>query len=78
MARESLFRNTARGREPLACAGESGEHIHYQPHRRVGVGCITSRRPDERPRLTFYEHLAIRLGVTLAEAIRLHQSGRLS
>jgi len=78
MARESLFRTTARGREPLAAASEAGEHVHYQPSRRVGVGCITSKKPNERPRLTFHEHLAIRLGVTLTEAIRLHQEGKVS
>lgn len=78
MARESLFRTTAKGREPLASAGESGEHVHYQPARRVGIGCITSRRPGERKTVTFYEALAIRLGVTLSEAMRLHQSGKVS
>ena len=78
MARESLFRTTARGREPLASASEAGEHIHYQPSRRVGIGSITSKRPGERPRLTFHECLALRLGVTLAEAIRLHQEGKVS
>ena len=75
MARESLFRTTAKGREPLA---SSGDHVHYQPARRVGIGCITSRRPGERKTVTFYEALAIRLGVTLSEAMRLHQSGKVS
>lgn len=39
------YRARAGGREPIAAA-DSG--IHYTPSRRVGLGCITSRRP-ERP-----------------------------
>lgn len=38
---DTLFRHGARGREPLA--PPSGEHVHYQPLRRVGIGVITSR-----------------------------------
>jgi hypothetical protein len=38
---DTLFRNTARGREPLA--PPSDEHVHYQPLRRAGIGVITSR-----------------------------------
>lgn len=75
---ESLFRQTARGREPLATMSEAGEHVHYQPSRRVGIGSITSRRPGQANPLTFYEMLALRLGVTLAEATRLHAQGKVS
>ena len=75
MTRESLFRRGPGGREPLAAAGESGQHLHYQHSRRVGIGSITSRRPGEKRPLTFFEFLALRSGVTLAEAIRLYQSG---
>lgn len=38
---DTLFRTTARGREPLA--PPSDEHVHYQPLRRAGIGVITSR-----------------------------------
>jgi len=69
---ESLFRAGARGREPLAAAGESERHVHYQHSRRVGIGCITSKPAGTRKPLTFHEILALRLGVTLAEARRLH------
>lgn len=73
---DSLFRSTARGREPLATSSEAGEHVHYEPSRRVGIGSITSRRPGQRQPLTFYEVLALRLGVTLAEAERLHHANK--
>ena len=72
---DSLFRQTARGREPLASSSEAGHHVHYQPSRRVGIGSITSRRPGQPKPLTFFEMLALRLGVTLAEAKRLHALG---
>lgn len=75
---DSLFRSTPRGREPLAPSSELGEHVHYEPLRRVGIGSITSRRPGEQRPLTFYEVLAIELGVTLAEAQRLHSEGRVT
>ena len=38
---DTLFRTTARGREPLS--PPSDEHVHYQPLRRAGIGVITSR-----------------------------------
>lgn len=75
---DSLFRSTARGREPLATASDAGEHVHYQPSRRAGIGSITSRRPGSRNPLTFFEVLAIRMGVTLAEAKKLHEQGKVS
>jgi len=75
---DSLFRQTARGREPLASSSEAGEHVHYEPSRRVGIGSITSRRAGERKPLTFFEFLALRMGVTLAEAERLFHSGKVS
>jgi hypothetical protein len=37
------YRVTAAGREPIAAAHHG---LHYQPSRRVGLGTITSRRPD--------------------------------
>lgn len=73
---ETLFRSTAGGREPLAPPGEGGTHVHYQPSRRVGIGCVTSKPAGMRPKLTFFEMLALRLGVTLAEAKRLHAEGK--
>jgi hypothetical protein len=74
---DSLFRSTARGREPLASASDAGEHVHYEPSRRVGIGAITSRKPSGRTPLTFFEFLAIRAGLTLAEAKRLHAEGKI-
>lgn len=38
---DTHFRHSAQGREPLA--PPSGDHVHYQPLRRVGIGVITSR-----------------------------------
>jgi hypothetical protein len=38
---DTLFRHGPNGREPLA--PPSGEHVHYQPLRRAGIGVITSR-----------------------------------
>jgi hypothetical protein len=75
---DSLFRSTARGREPLASASDAGEHVHYQPSRRVGIGSITSRKPGSGRPLTFFEVLALRMGVTLAEAKRLHAEGKVT
>lgn len=72
---DSLFRQTARGREPLATSSEAGEHVHYTPSRRVGIGSITSRRPGVH-QLTFFQMLALRLGVNVAEARRLHSEGK--
>ena len=71
MARESLFRHTARGREPLSAPDEGGTHLHYTPTRRVGVGSITSNK------MTYLEYLAIRSGMTLAEVKRLLDEGKL-
>lgn len=76
MTPDSLFRQTARGREPLAGSADAGEHVHYTPSRRVGIGCVTSRRPGQHNPLTFFEYLALRMGVTLAEAQRLHAEGK--
>lgn len=76
MTQESLFRQSARGREPLASASEAGEHVRYEPSRRVGIGAITSRRPGQQKPLSFFEVLALRMGVTLAEAERLYREGK--
>jgi hypothetical protein len=73
---DSLFRQTARGREPLATSSEAGDHVHYTPLRRVGIGSITSRRPGVHEPLTFFQMLALRLGVNVAEAKRLHSEGK--
>jgi hypothetical protein len=74
---DALFRSTARGREPLASASDAGEHVHYEPSRRVGIGSITSRKPESHKPLTFFEFLAIRAGLSLAEAKRLHAEGKI-
>ena len=78
MTPDSLFRQSARGREPLASPAERGEHVRYEPSRKVGIGSITSRRLGERRPLTFFEVLALQMGVTLAEAERLHREGLVS
>lgn len=70
---ETMFRHTAKDREALAAPGEGGTHVHYQPRRSVGIGCITSRRG---PRLGFFELLAMELGVTVAKAKQLWQEGK--
>lgn len=81
---ETLFRNGPGGREPLAPPGEGGTHVHHQPSKQVGLGCITSR---QRPEVTFWELLAWTLsgegdpsralvpGCTVAQAMRLHAEG---
>lgn len=61
---ETLFRTTAHGREALAPPGEGGSHVHYQPRRRVGLGCVTSRPAGS---LTDEEYLALEHGLTLAQ-----------
>jgi len=71
---ETMFRHTARGREALAPPGEGGSHVHYEPRKGVGLGCITSRR---QPELTFFERLALELGVNLATAKQLWQEGKI-
>jgi len=45
---QSAFRRGAGGmREPLAPPG--GDHVHYTPLRRVGIGVITSRPASQQP-----------------------------
>jgi len=69
---ESMFRHTAHGREALAPPGEGGEHVHYQPRRSVGIGCVTSR-PESK--ITFWERLAYELGVHVDTAKKLWEQG---
>ena len=69
---ETLFRHTAKGREALAPAGEGGNHVHYQPRKAVGIGCITSRPRQE---LTFFERLAFELGCNVQTAKKLWEEG---
>lgn len=70
--RETLFRHTAKGREPLAAPGEGGEHVHYTPSKQIGIGCITSKRAGG---CTFWELLAFKLGCNIATARRLYEEG---
>lgn len=45
---QSAFRRGAGGmREPLAPPG--GDHVHYTPLKRYGIGVITSRPPSQQP-----------------------------
>jgi len=69
---ESMFRHTAHGREALAPPGEGGEHVHYQPKKSVGIGCITSR---PKPTVTFFEVLAYELGCNVDTAKKLWEQG---
>jgi hypothetical protein len=52
-------------------APPSGEHVHYTPLRRAGIGSITSR--DSK--ITFFELLAFKLGCNVATAKRLYEEG---
>jgi hypothetical protein len=72
-AYETSFRTTSSGRVPLA--PPSGEHVHYQPRRSVGIGSITSR---PRPTCTFWELLAFKLHCNVATAKRLYEEGLIS
>ena len=57
---EAQFRHSAKGREPLAPPGAGGDHVHYTPLKRAGLGCITSRKPPDNG-IGFFELLAFRL-----------------
>jgi hypothetical protein len=47
-AEETVFRMTAAGRQPVAAAADSQNHIFYsEPRTSAGIGCITSRRKTE-------------------------------
>ena len=63
-ANESRFRHTAAGREAIAPPNEGGSHVHYQPRRSVGLGCITSK---PRPTVTFLEVLSYETGLTVEQ-----------
>ena len=69
---ESMFRHAAGGREALAPPGEGGEHVHYQPRKSVGIGCITSKPAST---VTFWERLAYELGVNVDTARKLWEQG---
>lgn len=81
---ETLFRRGAKGREAMAPPGEGGTHIHYEASKKIGVGCITSRK---QPEITFWELLAWQLsgegdpqralvpGCTVAQAKRMYDEG---
>lgn len=82
---EAVFRVTAHGREAILPAGQD-RPVHYQTLRRVGIGCITSRRTKPP---TFFEQLAWELagagdpskaivpGCTPAQAEKLHRENRI-
>jgi hypothetical protein len=69
---ETLFRHGPKGREALAPPGEGGEHVHYQPKKSTGLGCITSR---PKPSVTFWEVLAYELGCNVTTAKELWEKG---
>jgi len=66
------YRHSARGREPLAAPGQGGDHVHYQPTTKAGIGCITSRPQTTH---TFFELLAFELGCTVTAAKRAYEEG---
>lgn len=70
---ERHFRHSPRGREPLSAPGQGGEHVHYSPSTKVGLGCITSRKPTGAP--TFFELLAYELGCTVTAAKQAYEEG---
>jgi hypothetical protein len=55
---ETQFRHGAGGREPLSPPGQAGDHVHYTPMKRAGLGCITSRDKKPTSALSFFEVLA--------------------
>jgi hypothetical protein len=70
---DAHFRRGAGDREPLAAAGDAGEHVHYQPLKRVGIGSITSTKKTGG--CTCFELLAFELGCTVTTAKRLWKEG---
>lgn len=83
---ETLFRRTAKGREAMAPPGEGGDHVHYQPTQKVGIGVVTSKKRHE---WSFFQVLAFELAgsgdpakatvpfCTVAQAQHLWQQGLL-
>lgn len=83
---EAAFRHSSRGREPLAPAGESRNHVHYSASRQAGIGVVTS---NKRPAYTFWQYLAFELSgagdpsraivpfCTVEQAKQLHAEGRI-
>jgi len=69
---ETSFRRGKHGREPIAAPGSGGDHVHYQPSKQTGLGCITSR---PRPTVTFWEQLAYELGCNVTTAKALWEQG---
>lgn len=81
---DALFRHSARGREPLAAAGESANHAHYKSPPSPGIGAITSRSQQT---FTFWQYLAFELAgagdpskaivpfCTVEQAKKLHAEG---
>lgn len=80
---DALFRHTAHGREALAPAGESANHVHCSTTSKAGVGAITSRSGN----YTFWQYLAFELAgggdpsraivpfCTVRQAQELHAKG---
>lgn len=77
---ETQFRHTAKGREPLAPPGAGGDHVHYQPLKRAGIGCITSRGKSDNG-IGFWQLLAFTLSeqtgqyVTVSAAKKAFEEG---
>lgn len=69
---DSLFRVTARGREPLSSPGQCGFHVDVVVLRRAGIGVITSVRgtgPIVRQRMTDLEYLSAISGIPVAKLV---------
>ena len=72
---ETQFRHGPGGREPLAPPGRAGDHVHYTPMKRAGLGVITSRDAKPTCAVTFFELLAFELGCNVETARRLFEEG---
>ncbi len=72
---ETQFRHGPGGREPLAPPGQAGDHVHYSPMKRAGLGVITSRSDKPQAAVGFFELLAYELGCTVTTAKRLFEEG---
>ncbi len=72
---ETQYRHGAKGREPLAPPGAGGDHVHYQPLKRAGIGVITSRKQKDNG-ITCWELLAFRLSEQTGQRITVQAAKR--
>lgn len=65
---ETQFRHGPGGREPLAAPGAGGDHVHYTPMKRTGLGCITSRGKADNG-IGFWQLLAFSLSESTGQYV---------